>query len=118
MILYDKIGIPTAYSEDGEHIYLFTGQPVAYLYENAIYGFNGHQFGWFENGWVRDLNGYCVFFSENANGSGPVKPVKHVCPVKNAKRVKPVKQVKAVRRVRAVNQLSWSQLSGAQFFNQ
>ena len=45
MILYDKSGIPTAYLEDGEHIYLFTGQPVAYLYENAIYGFNGHQFG-------------------------------------------------------------------------
>jgi hypothetical protein len=118
MIFYDRNGMPVAYSEDGEHIYLFNGQPVAYFYENTVYGYNGHQFGWFENGWIRDLQGKCAFYSEYATGSGPVKPVRKVTPVKSVKRVKPVKSVKQVRRVRPVSSLSWSQLSGTQFFNQ
>ena len=79
MTFYDSHGKATAYlHDDGIHIYLFNGRPVAYLYDDAVYGFNGHQFGWFEDGWIRDLNGCCVFFTENATGSGPVKPVKCV----------------------------------------
>ena len=58
---YDRNGKPIAYTEDDEYIFLFTGEPVAYLYDNTVYGYNGRQFGWFENGWVRDLHGSCVF---------------------------------------------------------
>ena len=57
-------------------------------------------------------------FTENATGSGPIKPVKHVCPVKCVKRVKPVKHIKRVRRIKAVKKLNWSQLSGVVFFAQ
>ena len=103
MVFYDNRGRPTAYIEDNVHIYLFTGEPVAYLDRDAAYGFNGHQFGWFENGWVRDLDGCCVFFTENATGPGPIKPVKHV---------------KRVRRIKAAKKMSWSQLSGEAFFAQ
>ena len=117
MILYDNNGIPTAYSEDGEHIYLFNGQPVAYFYENTVYGYNGHQFGWFENGWIRDLQGACAFYTEYASG-GPVKPVKQVKPVKSVKGVKPVKGVKAVRRVKPVFSYSWSPYYNEMFFLQ
>lgn len=118
MVFYDNHGGPTAYTEDGVHIYLFTGEPVAYLDRDAVYGYNGRQFGWFDNGWIRDLNGECVFFSENARGSGPVKPVKHICPKKCIKHIKPIKCIKEIRRVRAVNHLGWSQLSGIAFFKQ
>lgn len=118
MVFYDIHGRPTAYTEDDMHIYLFTGEPVAYLDRDTVYGFNGHQFGWFENGWIRDLNGYCVFFTENATGLGPLKPAKCACPVKSVKHVKPVKSVKSVRCVKTVRSLSWSQLSGLVFFAQ
>ena len=118
MVFYDNHGRPTAYTEDDVHIYLFTGEPVAYLDGDAVYSFNGHQFGWFENGWIRDLQGYCVFFSENATGIGPARPVKRFCPVKRVKRVKPFKHVKAMRRTKAIKHSSWSQLSGVVFFEQ
>ena len=117
LTFYDKMGKPIAYTEDGEHIYLFTGKPVAYIYENTVYGFNGHQFGWFENGWIRGLQGACVFYTENASG-GPVKPVKQVKPVKSVKWVKPVKGVKAVRRVKPVFSYSWSPYYNEMFFLQ
>lgn len=118
MTFYDLHGKPIAYLYDDIHIYLFSGQPVAYLHDNAVYGFNGHQFGWFENGWIRDLNGYCVFFTENASGSGPVKPVKHVKPAKNARYAKTAKYARHAKRAKAAKMLSWSNLSGEHFFNQ
>lgn len=103
---YDKSGTPIAYMEDGKHIYLFSGKPVAYLSGNAVYSFLGSHLGWFENGWIRDKGGQCVFFTSDADGR-PVKPVKQVKPVKGVKQVKPVKPVKS---------LSWSNLSEQQFF--
>lgn len=118
MTFYDLYGKPIAYTDDDEHIYLFGGEPVAYFSENKVYGYNGHHLGWFENGWIRDKKGECVFFTENASGSGPVKPVKKVKPVKSVKRAKPVKSVKKVATVRPVNKLSWSELSGEKFFMQ
>ena len=119
MTFYNSNGKPIAYLADDEvHIFLFNGKPVAYLYDEAVYGFNGHHLGWFEDGWIRDLRGKCAFFTEEANGSGPVKPVKGVKPVKSVKKVKPVKSVKQTKRTKAVNSLSWSELSNEQFFEQ
>lgn len=117
MTFYNKNGKPVAYTEDNENIYLFTGQPVAYFYGDAVYGFNGHHIGWFENGWIRDLYGSCVFFSEHAS-DGPIRPVRQVQPIKCVKHVKPVKCVKYVKRVKCVNRIAWSNLSDYGFFEQ
>jgi hypothetical protein len=113
---YDRSGAPIAYCQDGEHIYLFSGRPVAYLSGDAVYTFSGKHIGWFEDGWVRDKQGNCVLFTAAAKG-GPVKPVKHVKPVKGVKQIRPVKGAKQVRSVKAVKTLAWSPLSGVQFFS-
>ena len=117
MTFYNRTGKPVAYTEDDTHVFLFTGEPVAYFVENAVYGFNGKHLGWFYNGWIRDLNGRCVFFSEEASG-GPAKPARHARPAKNAKHAKPAKAAKQARRARAAFGPSWSELSGIQFFTQ
>ena len=103
---YSKSGESVAYTEDEQHIYLFSGRPVAFLSGDAVYSFSGKHIGWFEDGWIRDREGKAVFFMSDAYG-GPIKPVKRVKPVKGVKRVKSVKPIKA---------LSWSDLSGEQFF--
>lgn len=112
---YSKSGKPIAYTDDGEHIYTFSGKPVAYLDGHAVHSFSGQHIGWFEDGWIRDKTGKCVLFTDAASG-GPLKPVKNVKPVKGVKHVKPIKGVKHVRSVKAVKSLSWSPLSGEQFF--
>lgn len=39
MTFYDSHGKAIAYlHDDGIHIYLFNGRPVAYLYGDAVYG--------------------------------------------------------------------------------
>lgn len=116
MTFYDRAGVPTAYIEDGENIVLFSGKPVAYLAGEYIYTFGGRQLGIFEDGWVRDIKGYAVFFTDEASGCGPVKPVKCVEPVRGVKQVFPVKGVPQVPYVKSVPVLAWSHLSGKQFF--
>ena len=61
MIFYDNKGNPVVYlMEDGEHLYFFDGTPAAYLFEDAVYAFDGSQCGWMERGWIRDMEGRCV----------------------------------------------------------
>lgn len=119
MTFYDSHGKPLAYLDnDRSHIFLFNGKPVAYLYANTVYGYNGRQLGWFENGWVRDLKGYCVFFTELANDSGPAKPMKGAKPAKRSRGAKPAKRKKHSKSAKASKKVSWSKLSGEQFFSQ
>ena len=113
---FDKNGKPIAYTEDGEHIYLFSGTPVAYIYEDAIYSFSGVQLGWFEDGWVRDLQGQCVFFTEKASGNGPFKPFKKFLPFKGFKKFLPFKGFRQFKKFKPFNHNTWSQLSGSLFF--
>lgn len=113
---YDRTGKPIAYTEDNETIYLFSGEPVAYLYGDAVYSFIGRQLGWCEDGWIRDLKGACVFFLENSKGGGPMRPIKKFTPVKAAKFTKPFKGARFVKQVKPIKLLSWSVLSGEQFF--
>lgn len=120
MVFYNSRGNAIAYlDDDGETIYLFSGEPVAYLPgDNTIYGFNGKHFGWFEDGWIRDLDGCCVFFTEGATGSGPMKPMKHIKPMKHMQRMKPIKHMRHMKKMKHMNTLSWSRLSGIEFFAQ
>ncbi|MFW3510003.1 4-fold beta flower protein [Staphylococcus caprae] len=81
MELYDKKGKPIVYIENNEDIYLFKGQPVDYLDNNEIFEFNEFHIGWFENGWIRDLDGRCVLYTKYAHGD-PIKPIAKVRPIK------------------------------------
>ncbi|SFO21630.1 hypothetical protein SAMN04487831_11251 [Pseudobutyrivibrio sp. UC1225] len=118
MTFYDCTGRAVAYTDDNEGIYLYSGTPVAYLYDSIVYSYRGTQLGRFERGWVRDKNGYCVFFTDNTRGSGPAKPIKKIKPAKGVKQIKPVKCVRHVPYAKAIDSLNWSPLSGERFFMQ
>ena len=71
--LFDSEGEATAYIDTEDEdltIYLWNGTPVCYLVSNGdnyhIYGFNGHHLGWFDDGIVRDHDGYAVGFQKGA----------------------------------------------------
>ncbi len=114
--LYDHKGQAIAYvDEDGESIYLYGGQPVAFLSDDSIFAYSGKHLGWLDHGWVRDHAGQCVFFTDEASG-GPVQPIRAVRPVRGVRGVRPVRGVMAARPVKPVSGVSWSTLSGPAFF--
>ncbi len=118
LTFYDKSGRPVAYAEDETHIYLFDGEPVAYIDGDSIYAYSGKHLGWFEDGWVRDHSGKCVFFTEISSGSGPIKPIKRIKTIKYARRIQPIKGIRQIRPIKPIRQLSWSEFSGESFFHQ
>jgi len=64
--LVDQDGHYIAYIDTArdDTIYLWSGEPTAYLYESGrgvlIYSFSGQHLGWYEEGILRDLNGNAV----------------------------------------------------------
>jgi len=71
--LYDPQGNAVAYVAIDYTIYLWEGDPVAYLYGSAnkyqVYGFNGKHLGWFTNGTIYDNDGNSVGFMKGAINS-------------------------------------------------
>ena len=93
--LFNSSGEATAYIDTDEEltIYLWNGKPLAYLVSNGdsfhIYGFNGKHLGWYEEGIVRDHNGYAVGFQE-----GATTIYTHYEPYKSYQQYKPYKSYK------------------------
>ena len=115
LTFYDREGIPVAYSEDEETIYRFSGEPVAYFVDEAVYSFDGKHLGHFAEGWIRDHYGKCIFFTEEAH-DGPVKPSYRSKPHKDLKGMRPRKEMRDKPWITAMKSNSWSKLSGPQFF--
>ncbi|SRR5260221_6685803 len=114
---YDIRGAAIAYTDDGEGVFLFSGEPAAYHDGDSIYSYVGTHLGWFENGLIRDHDGHVVFFTEGAAG-GPIKPIKQIKPIKSIKQIKPIRGIKQIKPIRAIDSLSWSPVSGVAFFRQ
>jgi 4-fold beta-flower domain-containing protein len=115
--LYDQNGEAIAYIDSNGDIYLYDDTPVGYLDDDreSVYAYSGQHLGWFMDGWVRDNEGACVYFTDLAQG-GPVRPVRQVRPVKGVRGVRPVRGVRQVRPIRPGGSLGWSRLMNRSFF--
>lgn len=114
---FDNTGSAVCYSPDGEHIFLWTGKPVAFLHDGKVYSFTGRQLGWFENGWLYDRSNRPALFSKSATG-GPVRPARRAKPAKNARLAKPAKLARQAAIARPARSLSWSGVADASYFYQ
>jgi hypothetical protein len=79
--LFNQNGQAVAYlAADGETIYLWDGRAAAYLVEPRVFGVNGRQLGWFDNGTFFDIYGLRAGFIKRRSpiptDIGPVKPGK------------------------------------------
>lgn len=113
---YDRNGSAIAYSDDDVHVFLFDGEPVGYLEDDAMYSYPGELMGWFEGGWLRDKDGRCVAFSEQAQG-GPPHAVAERKPHPALKQALPPQQRRDPRALRPIHSNAWSSLSATDFFS-
>lgn len=113
---YNQAGRPIVYTDDNVHLFSYSGRPVAYIHGNLIYTFSGRHIGFFIDGWIRDLNGYCVFFSENATG-GMLKPLRQLLPLKSLKQLMPLKSLRQFPSYMPFKRTAWSRYSDLDFFS-
>ena len=117
MNLYDASGQVVAYCDDGNHIFMFSGEPVAYFAGRSVYSFVGRHLGWFGGGWVRDHGGACVLFNDRASGVGPPKPDRWPVPRREPRHPLPLTGKPEPEPARPNYPPVWSDLSAAYFFN-
>lgn len=116
LTFYDRHGQAIAYlSDDGKSIYLYSGSPVAWLSKDSVYSYSGRFLGWLENDWIIDTTGHYAFFSEKSTG-GPARPARQARPARGARGARPARGAREARPARPAKSISWSEISGEQFF--
>ncbi|MHA2006404.1 MAG: 4-fold beta flower protein [Promethearchaeota archaeon] len=114
---YNKIGTPSAYSDDKVHIFLFSGETIGYISKESVYSYTGRHLGFFKDGWIRDNNGKCVLFIESAK-NGPERRKQDIGPVISQKKEIPNKATPEEKPRELEIKQVWSELSSKQFFSQ
>lgn len=111
--LFDSQGDAIAFIDLDEDltIYLWNGDPVAYLDDESIFGFNGDHLGWFQNGAVYDHDGDIVVALAERFTSPPVAQRS-----KGLRGLKPLKGLKELRPLRPLFGMSWADISARMFF--
>lgn len=104
--IFDKNGDAKAYIADDLTIYLWDGDPVAYLYKSSsdwhIYGFNGDHLGWYVDGIIYDNNGYAVGAQKDATNM-----ITSIESIKGIKSIKPIKSIKEIAPIKPILSNSW-----------
>lgn len=94
---YDSRGRAVAYiaGDTDLTIYLWTGEPTAYLDDDSLFGFNGKHLGWLKSGFIYDHEGNVQAAVadrfKGTLGTPPVKGFKQFVPFKAFKEFKPFK---------------------------
>lgn len=115
IIFYNKNGRPVAYSEDWGMIYLYNGEPVAYLHQDAVYAFSGIHLGWFVEGRIVDRAGRDVFFTDLAMGR-PAVPIGLAPLRKGVRRSMPIRRPREPKPAFSGRTTAWAPRSSEQFF--
>lgn len=97
LILYNSTGHPTAYiaSRNPKIVFLWSGEPVAYLAGQLLYGFNGHQPGMVPQRNREGPEGPRRRLHQNRPAHHPKN-----APVRGPKRPRPVKTVRQPPKLR------------------
>lgn len=117
MDFFDNSGRATCYSPDGEHLYLWTGQPVGYFDGDRVYSFSGRLMGWIGNGWLYDRHNRPALFSPDATG-GPMRPMRQMMPMRSMRQMRPMKAMRQMAHLRPMQSLGWSPTANALYFRQ
>lgn len=103
--LYNSTGEAVAYidTDNDMNIYLWKGDPVAYLDGKSIYGFNGKHLGWLKRGIVRDNNGYAVGFMEGATNM-----LTKLERLKGLQKLEPLKSLQQLEPLEPLEKSQWA----------
>ncbi len=104
---YDAHGRAYAYTEDGVHIYTFSGVPVAYIYNGTLYTFSGDYISELHEGLIRDEHGNVVLFADESTNRIP-KPTKHAGKRSGLRLMRPPKLHRNICTVSLRRTYAWS----------
>ncbi len=104
MALFSSTGTPVAYIAGADKIvYLWSGQPVGYVDDDSIFGFNGKHVAWYASRRVYDHDGKLIAAAGDQFRAPPVATV-----IKGLKGLEPLKELKELKPLKPVFITVWS----------
>ncbi len=107
MDFHDRNGRATHYINPNGVLYSWGGQALGKLHGENLYNNSGKQIGRVKDGWLRDLSGGAVAFTNGAKG-GPIPPIKQIPSIKSIPSIPPIPAIPAIPRIPAIPSLGWS----------
>jgi len=120
LVFFDSHGQVVALkADDDDVVFRWNGTPVAILDDESVsvYGFDGRHLGWFGDGWIRDHDGACVYYTDDARG-GPVRPARRTRRARGTPKAPRARKARQPPPPHRPNQRVWSKLAvGSAFFD-
>ena len=104
---FDRAGAAAAFSPDDKSLFLWNGQPAAFIEGNEVYAYSGRFIGWVGNGWIVDDEGQRLLFEFDAVG-GPAKPARTARTIPGQRGRNPTRLAPQPTPVRPALSSSWS----------
>jgi hypothetical protein len=118
MYFYDSTGAPCCFSPDSSTLYLWNGQPAAYVQNNVVFAFGGRHLGWYSAGWLFDRQNRPALFTLDASG-GPTRPtIKQSGPKAAMPKQAPMPGQQQMPAMRGAPSRTWSPVANASYFSQ
>jgi len=105
--IFDKRGEAVAYIDTSQDntIYLWDGQPVAFLRGENVYENDGKHLGQLKNGRLNDHDGNCVGVLEGATSM-----LTQIPSIKGIKGIRPIRGIPEIPPIPAIPSMSWSRM--------
>lgn len=110
MDFYDQTGRASHYIGQNGTFYSWEGVPIGIVRDENLFDNRGRQIGRIYQGYLRDLSGNAVLFSDGASG-GPLPPIKKIPPIKSIPRIPPIPAIPSIPRIPAIPTFNWSSSS-------
>ena len=96
--IFGRNGEPFLILHENGRLVNFSGQNIGFCDEDSIYDYSGGRHrGWFENGVMRDHNGYCVGFLKGARDTAsPIFPIPRIPPIPAIPQIEPIRPIKQI----------------------
>lgn len=107
--IYDSGGSVHAWLDE-DVVRNLGGSVVALVMDgDRIVDTSGRNAGWFEDGWLEDVDGHALGFLSDA-GPGPAMPMKGLTPLRPLRGLRPLRPVRPVKPIEPVRSRSWARL--------
>ncbi|OGH92579.1 MAG: hypothetical protein A2563_02795 [Candidatus Magasanikbacteria bacterium RIFOXYD1_FULL_40_23] len=109
-VIYNRYGTPMLRLLEDGRLVSFTGKSIGFIKESNLFNYSGEYCGWFENGIMRDQNGHCVGFGENASDfPAPFFPFKQFKPFPGFVEFEPFRPFTGFIPFKPLKTFSWSE---------
>jgi len=117
IVIYDSAGIPTFRILRNGRIVDFNGLSIGFIFDTHVYDYNGNHRGFFEEGILRDHDGFVVGYSDSVTSPvHPPFPLRQLLPPRLSEELEPLRPFLEIAPLKPLGKYEWSSITPYELF--